>query len=185
MQISNVTRAGGAKSLIKTLQKESEAQQSTLEQPQEASLSISDESRKKYEKERQEKELAQYGERLQEQMQEQKEAADREAEAFEDMGKLMEIARRIANGDRVPAEDEKKLMEFNADLYQAAKAAAIVNADKKHKDYDSMFEEEEESDKREKLRDLNKEAKTSKPQSAETTGMEEAESNETVNKQGL
>lgn len=102
-----------------------------------ASLELSEETRKMYE--------------------EQAKDSDKAAEAFADMAKLMEIARRISNGDKVPAKDEKKLMEYNSDLYQAAKAAALVNANKKHKKYDSMFEEENEDSKREKLRELEQE----------------------------
>lgn len=75
--------------------------------------------------------------------QEQLEASQEAAKAFEDNAKYLEIARRIANGDKVPSGDEKKLMEFNPDLYQAAKAAALMNQDKKHKVYKSMFEDEE------------------------------------------
>lgn len=38
-----------------------------------------------------------------------------------DMSKAMEVARRIMKGGIVPAKDEKKLMEFSMELYQAAK----------------------------------------------------------------
>lgn len=98
---------------------------------------------------------------LQQMYQEQLEAGKQEAEAFKDMAKIMEVARRIANGDKVPPEDEKKLMEFNPDLYQAAKAAAIVNAHKKHKEYDSLFEEDEDGCTKEKLRALEQESSES------------------------
>lgn len=43
---------------------------------------------------------------------EQLEASKEAKSAFEDMAKIMEIARRISRGDKVPAKDEKKLMEF-------------------------------------------------------------------------
>lgn len=89
---------------------------------------------------------------------EQAENSDKAAEAFKDMAKIMEIARRISNGDIVPALDEKKLMEFDADLYQMAKAAALINADKEHKKYDSLYEEKKDSDDREKLRGLERES---------------------------
>lgn len=61
----------------------------------------------------------------------------------EEMAKCLEIARRIANGDRVPASDEQKLMDFNMEVYMAAKNMAAMNIDKKHKDYDSLWGEEE------------------------------------------
>lgn len=91
-------------------------------------------------------------------LEEQMENAKKSGDEVEDLGKLMEIARRIANGDKVPASDEKKLMEFNADLYQAAKAAALVNDDKEHKKYKALFEEEGEEDMRGKIRALDSEA---------------------------
>lgn len=86
--------------------------------------------------------------------QEQAEKAKESGDAFEDMAKLMEIARRIARGDRVPGTDEQKLMEFSMELYQVAKQAALVNAGKKHKEYGTMFDDEEEKAKRDKLRQL-------------------------------
>lgn len=84
------------------------------------------------------------------------EAADKNSKAFDDAAKAMEIARRIARGDIVPLKDEKKLIEFSADLYQVAKASAAVNAGKKHKKYDSLYEEEDDS-MRDKMRALEQE----------------------------
>ena len=63
--------------------------------------------------------------------------------AADDMAKCLEIARRISNGDRVPAYDEKKLMDYSFELYMAAKNTAMMNAGKKHKDHDSLWEDEE------------------------------------------
>ena len=78
------------------------------------------------------------------------EAAKQQGEAMqeygEEMAKCLEIARRIANGDRVPAQDEKKLMDFNMEVYMAAKNMAAMNIDKKHKDYDSLWGDEEEKE---------------------------------------
>ncbi len=79
------------------------------------------------------------------QLKEQLENTDKQKEAYADMGKMMEIARRISRGDHVPASDEKKLMEFSSDMYQAAKMSAILAKNKHPKDYESMFEEEDES----------------------------------------
>jgi len=93
---------------------------------------------------------------LQEMAEELRKASKEESPA-EEMGKMLEVARRIANGDRVPSKDEQALMEYNRDLYQAAKAAAVLHADEKHKTYDSMWEEEENQDTKEKLRDLERE----------------------------
>lgn len=84
------------------------------------------------------------------------ESADKNSKAFDDVAKAMEIARRIARGDIVPLKDEKKLIEFSADLYQVAKASAALNANKKHKKYDSLYEEEDDS-MRDKMRTLKQE----------------------------
>lgn len=65
------------------------------------------------------------------------------AEYGEDMAKIMEVARRIAQGGRVPAADEKKLMEFSMEMYMAAKNMAALHELKERKDYDSLWEEEE------------------------------------------
>lgn len=64
----------------------------------------------------------------------------------EDMAKCLEISRRIANGDKVPATDEKKLMDFSMELYMAAKNMAVMNMDKKHKEHDSLWGDEEEKE---------------------------------------
>ena len=70
--------------------------------------------------------------------------ADAMAEYGEEMAKCLEIARRISRGDKVPAQDEKKLMDFNMDIYKMAKNMAAINMNKKHKDWDSLWGEEEE-----------------------------------------
>lgn len=63
--------------------------------------------------------------------------------AADDMAKCLEIARCISNGDRVPAYDEKKLMDYSFELYMASKNTAMMNANKKHKDHDSLWKDEE------------------------------------------
>ncbi len=98
---------------------------------------------------------------LKQMYQKQAEAAKESGDGMEDLAKIMEIARRIARGDKVPASDEKKLMEFDGELYQLAKAAALVNADKDSKKHKSLFEEEEEGVSREKLRALDGEGEAS------------------------
>lgn len=62
------------------------------------------------------------------------------AEAAEDMSKIMLIARRIMQGGKVPPEDEKKLMEFDKDLYLMAKSAGALA--KEHEEYDSLWDED-------------------------------------------
>lgn len=73
-----------------------------------------------------------------------KQQGDAMEEAAEDMAKCLEIARRISRGDKVPARDEQKLMEFNMEIYQMAKNMATMNMNKKHKEWESLWEDEEE-----------------------------------------
>lgn len=70
--------------------------------------------------------------------------ADAMEEYGEEMAKCLEIARRLSRGDKVPAQDEKKLMEFNMDIYKMAKNMAALNMNKKHKEWDSLWEDDEE-----------------------------------------
>ena len=74
--------------------------------------------------------------------------AEAMAEGMEDMLKCLEVARRISQGEKVPASDEKKLMDFNKDLYMAAKNMAFLRAaqEKKTKEHDSLWEEEQEEE---------------------------------------
>lgn len=66
------------------------------------------------------------------------------AEYAEDLGKIMEVARRIMNGGIVPAADEKKLMDYSMEMYQAAKNMGIMARQKDREEYDSLWEEDEE-----------------------------------------
>jgi len=74
------------------------------------------------------------------------ESSKQQGEAMEeyavDMAKIMEVARRIMKGGIVPAEDEKKLMEYSMELYQAA--INIGALAKEREEYDSLWEEEAE-----------------------------------------
>ena len=60
-----------------------------------------------------------------------------------EMGKLMEVARRIMKGAIVPAADEKKLMEYSNELYQTAKSIGAMAQQEKREKYDSLWEDEE------------------------------------------
>lgn len=60
-----------------------------------------------------------------------------------DMGKIMEVARRIMKGAVVPASDEKKLMEFSMDMYQMAKNIGAMAERQKREKYDSLWGDEE------------------------------------------
>ena len=74
------------------------------------------------------------------------EVAKQQGEAMEeyaiDMAKIMEVARRIMKGGIVPAEDDKKLMEYSMELYQAAMNIGALA--KEREEYDSLWEEEPE-----------------------------------------
>lgn len=65
-------------------------------------------------------------------------------EQVEDLGKIMEVARRLMNGGVVPATDEKKLMDYSMELYQAAKNIGALAKKEKREEYDSLWEDEEE-----------------------------------------
>ena len=74
-----------------------------------------------------------------------RENAEAEKEAFEDLAKIMEVVRRMTHGDTVPGSDEKKVMEYDKDMYQMAKSAQMVARmrNKDTKKYDSLWEDEE------------------------------------------
>lgn len=75
------------------------------------------------------------------------EVARQQSDVMEDeavnMAKIMEVARRIARGAKVPAKDEQKLMDYSMELYMAAKNMTIMNASNKEK-YDSLWDDEDE-----------------------------------------
>lgn len=78
-----------------------------------------------------------------EQMNENREEQEK---AIEDEAKIMEIFRRIASGDEVPPIDEKKLQEYNSEMYQAAKLAGSLAKNDEKKEYDALFKDEEQGD---------------------------------------
>lgn len=62
----------------------------------------------------------------------------------EDLGKIMEVARRLMKGAVVPGTDEKKLMEYSTELYQAAKNIGAMVKQREKEKYDSLWDEDEE-----------------------------------------
>ena len=78
--------------------------------------------------------------------------AEQQADAYkeygEEMGKIMEVARRIMKGATVPQSDEKKLMDFSYELYQAAKTVGEMVKRQKEKDekYDTLWGNKEEKE---------------------------------------
>ncbi|MCI9124910.1 MAG: hypothetical protein HFH35_12750 [Eubacterium sp.] len=146
---------------VQSYRKESEAVSKQLAQVQTKMKYASKEDREHYKSEAatleltlealddQKSEYEAYLERLSEQYcahwnkvadQQQKEAAKQYAR---DLGKIMEVARRIMRGDIVPASDEKKLMDFNREMYQTAKDIGAMVQREKRKKYDSLWGDEE------------------------------------------
>lgn len=76
--------------------------------------------------------------------------AEQQGDAMEeyaaDMGKIMEVARRIMKGAIVPASDEKKLMEFSNEMYQTAKSVGAMVRRQKREKYDTLWGDEEEKE---------------------------------------
>lgn len=70
--------------------------------------------------------------------------ADSMKEYAIDMGKIMEVARRIARGAKVPAKDEQKLMDYSMEMYMSAKNMAMMAEMKeKREKYDSLWDDED------------------------------------------
>ena len=69
---------------------------------------------------------------------------DAMAKAADDYVKCIEVARRIARGDKVPPRDEKKLLEFNSEMYQMAKnMGSMAKKTEKHKEHKSLWKDDE------------------------------------------
>ena len=82
-------------------------------------------------------------ERYEQMLKEQSEFSKKAAKSAKDTAKILEIARRIASGAKVPKTDEQKLMEYNFQLYLSAKETAMLNQEKEKKEYDKLFEDED------------------------------------------
>ncbi|MFA9465133.1 MAG: hypothetical protein ACERKN_12690 [Velocimicrobium sp.] len=74
-----------------------------------------------------------------------KQQSDVMSEYSQDMGKIMEVARRISKGGKVPATDEQKLMEYSMQMYMSAKNMAMMNELKKKEEYDSLWDDEKDT----------------------------------------
>lgn len=72
----------------------------------------------------------------------------------EDLAKIMAVCRAMARGDVVPASDEKKLQEYDADLYQMAKTAQTMAQNAERKKQKSQWDEDEEKAHRKKMDEL-------------------------------
>ena len=79
-------------------------------------------------------------------MESSKQQAEAAEEYYEDIAKIMEVARRIMKGGIVPPQDEKKLMEYSMELYQTAKSMGAMEQMKKREEYDSLWEEKKDGE---------------------------------------
>lgn len=73
--------------------------------------------------------------------------ADPETGMAANLAKIMTTVARMCAGDKVPASDEKKVMEYDDKMYGRAKQAQMMMAamKKKQKEYDSLWDDEEEN----------------------------------------
>ena len=67
-------------------------------------------------------------------------------EAAEEQMKILEVARRLMKGAKVPQADEMKLMKFDSGLYQMAKSIGAMVQKGKQEKYDSLWDEEEDKE---------------------------------------
>lgn len=67
------------------------------------------------------------------------------SEYDQDLGKILEVARRISKGGKVPATDEQKLMEYSMVMYMSAKNIAMMNEQKKEEKYDSLWDDKKDT----------------------------------------
>lgn len=87
-----------------------------------------------------------------EQMREAEKQAEKSGKKFTDYGKLLKIAMRIMNGDKVPMADRKKLAEEMPDLYKQAILMRRLDNDKPRK-YKSEYEDDKDKSTVEKMLD--------------------------------
>ena len=98
----------------------------------------------------------------------------------EEMGKIMTVARRLMHGDQVPMQDEKKLMEYDKDLYIMAKNAGMMAQLEKRKKYDSLWEDEEKKEHEDPMEAADaEEAFTAGPEVVSVESVMEAAAGET------
>ena len=75
-----------------------------------------------------------------------------------DEAKIMAVVRSMTKGDIVPPGDEKKVMDYDGDLYMAAKMAQTIAQQAERHKKKSLWDEEEEEEFRKKMDALNEEA---------------------------
>ena len=88
--------------------------------------------------------------------------AETQAKMAEDLGKIMEVYRRVASGARVPAKDLQKLMDYDMKLYMAARQSALL-ARQNDREYDSLWKDEEAPGEQKTCEEVAAEAEISVP----------------------
>ena len=84
--------------------------------------------------------------------------SEAEKKHAEDQAKAMTVYRNMAKGDIVPPGDERRLMEYDKDMYQFAKTAQMMAQVAERKKHKSEWDEEEERKYQEKQNKLNEES---------------------------
>lgn len=79
-----------------------------------------------------------------EQFREQQKQAQEQSKKMNDYGKLLKVAMRIMNGDKVPYQDKRALMEKMPDLYKQSEMFKRTN-NKRPIKYKSEFKDEDKS----------------------------------------
>lgn len=147
MGISNISDYLSQYSICRTYMSENSNTASedveTKKENEQDTVSITEEARQKMMEERQkfmEKLVAiQNAENI-------RESNDASKDYIEEQQKIMIVFRRISNGDKVPYQDEKKLLEYDPKMYQMAKSAALMammEKKRERKEYDSLWEDDE------------------------------------------
>lgn len=95
---------------------------------------------------------------MQSQMVTSKANAEAEKKHAEDQAKAMTVYRNMAKGDIVPPGDERRLMEYDKDMYQFAKTAQMMAQNAERKKHKSEWDEDEEREYQEKQNKLNEES---------------------------
>ena len=125
-------RAGREKAVLGKTSRSREVQEKLLQEAEGATVAISAEGLGLVKEETEENSsIREQNEKqmYQDMLENAKEAAESQGEGFGDLAKALEIARRILNGDIVPAQDEKFLMEFNSEMYMRVKSMAELKED--------------------------------------------------------
>lgn len=97
--------------------------------------------------------------RLQTEAASQKTQEEAQKQQLEEKMKVLAVFASMSKGNIVPAADERKLMEFDSKMYQLAKTSQMMAQNAKRKKEKSLWDDEEEAEKKAKLDSLAEESK--------------------------